>query len=100
MKNLEDLEVLALLENHRIRSQSMDTDTALRIAISIVAEAIGYEGKHSWASLLREQNLIPSSDNVQEEYKESVKLYNKLNDKLNQNLYNSTFTPIKIKLEN
>lgn len=61
MKNLEDIEILAALENLRIRiGQRKDADYALRVASAIVAESIGYKGRSEWSSLLREQGLTAS----------------------------------------
>lgn len=85
MKNLEDLEILAALENLRIGiGQKEDADFALRAASAIIAKAIGYTSRHEWASYLRELDMI-GSDRSSEGKDRAESLYNYTMGKLDRN---------------
>lgn len=85
MKNLEDIEILAALENLRIRiGQKEDADYALRVASAIVAEAIGCKGRAEWASRLREMGLTASEYDPDGKDRAEV-LYNCAMGKLDRN---------------
>lgn len=85
MKNLEDIEILAALENLRIRiGQKEDADYALRVASAIVAEAIGYKDRYTWSSRLRKQGLTASEYDPDGKDRAEV-LYNCAMGKLERN---------------
>lgn len=85
MKNLEDIEILAALENLRIRiGQRESADFALRVASAIVAEAIGYKARAEWASRLRELGMTASEFNADGMNRAEI-LYNCAMGKLDRN---------------
>lgn len=85
MKNLEDIEILAALENLRIKiGRKEDADYALRVASAIVANAIGYKDRYTWAHQLREQGLTASEYDPDGKDRAEI-LYNCAMGKLDRN---------------
>lgn len=53
---MTELEILAILENLRIKNKN--DDYILRVASSIVAEYFGYTDRHTWTKKLDSAGLV------------------------------------------
>lgn len=69
MKYLDDIEVLAELENFRLKKQNTKdpVDFVLRVASAIVANAMGYPDRATWVSDLKKANLVSYGGTVEDE---------------------------------
>lgn len=93
MKNLPDFEVLAALENLRLRKQNSteSPDYILRVATAIVAKSIGYNSRADWTAALQEFGAVEYMTDAIEQAQRADLKYQELMNKLDAE-YERDFT--------
>ena len=81
---IHELELLALLENLRLRQPN--DDEPIRICSAIVAKACGYKSRADWVGELKKAELVYYSHDAEEEKEKAEVQYRQLNEKLDEEL--------------
>ena len=81
---IHELELLALLENLRLRSPN--DDEPIRICSAIVAMACGYKSRADWIDELKKAELVYYSHDREEEKEKAEVQYRQLFEKLDEEL--------------